>query len=357
MVASAIEKAHDLGWEAEAIFARPAAGTDWHSDLRDRGLAVRTAPAGTRLEVTRWARDLAREFDGPTIVHTHFTRYDVPMALAVKPGALAVVWHEHSALSDRPDVIARNVLKFELGSRRVRAVICPAPDLAEAMIARGARAEQVHFVPNGIDAARFPLVDGQRRSEARKHLGIHPAAKVALSLGWHWQIKGGELFQRAIAEVASRSDAPVVALHTSQTPEAERLVGELGLDGVVRLIGETDDVPRLMAAADVFVSASRAEGGTPLAVLEALASGLPVVATDLPAHRYVADSVPGVQLVPQEVGPMAAAISQAIGPQASHRRASGAASHEAVESHFSFEQWCDALFEVYDQVALTSFDS
>ena len=230
------------------------------------------------------------------------------MALAAHPGSLDVVWHEHTALSSRPQMIVRNAIKFAVVGRRVAAILCPAPDLADAVVRRGAPADRVRFVPNAIEAARFPVIDPFTRAQAREALGIDPDALVVLSFGWHWDLKGGEVFQRTVAELVESADRHVVALHSTAAPEASQLMRRLGLQENLHLIGQTSDVVGLMAATDVFVAASRAEGGTPLAVLEALASGLPVVASDLPAHRFVADRVPGMRVVTREPGQMARAI-------------------------------------------------
>ncbi len=350
MVASVVEFARERGWEAEAIFSRPAEGADWLAELRERGIVHRSAPAGSRWELVRWARALAKEHHEHTIVHTHFTRYDLPVAVAAQPGDLDVVWHEHTALSSRPQMVSRNAIKFAVGGRRVAAILCPAPDLAEAVIRRGAPEDRVRFVPNAIDASKFPVIDPATRAQAREAHGIEPDALVVLSFGWHWDLKGGELFQRTVAELNSSADRQVVALHLTAAPQAQRLVRSLGLEGTVRLIGQTSDVTGLMAATDVFVAASRAEGGTPLAVLEALSCGLPVVASDLPSHRYVAERVPGVHVVRRQPVQMARAILDASKQMDALDADYGHRSHDAVDSHFSLEHWCSQLFEIYDRI-------
>lgn len=351
MVAAVIEYARERGWEAEAIFAMSAEETAWLAELRVRGIVRRSAPSGSRRELIAWARSLAHERQDPTIVHTHFTRYDLPIALASKPGRLEVVWHEHTALSSRPEMVSRNAVKFGLIGRRVAAIVCPAPDLAEAVIRRGAPSARVKFVPNAVDASRFPVVTAEKRAAARAALEIHNDALVVLSFGWHWDLKGGELFQRAVRELSRGTNRPIVALHSTSAPEADASIRDLGLQDTVRLIGQTSDVASLMSAADVFVAASRAEGGTPLAVLEALSSGLPVVASDLPSHRFVAERVPNMQLVKREPVRMSTAILDASGKLDASRDLDGRAAHEAIEREFSHEHWCSELFATYREVS------
>jgi glycosyltransferase involved in cell wall biosynthesis len=186
-------------------------------------------------------------------------------------------------------------------------------------------------------------------------MAISREALVVMSFGWHWQIKGGELFQRAVADLAARTSREVVAIHTTSAPEAFRMRSELGLENTIRLVEQTGDVAGLMAAADVFVAASRAEGGTPLAVLEALSTGLPVVASDLPSHRYVAEHASGIAVVERDPRRVSTAILEATSGTEVERLNRGKASHDAVERHFSFERWCTALFETYDEVSARAF--
>jgi glycosyltransferase involved in cell wall biosynthesis len=247
-------------------------------------------------------------------------------------------------------VVVRNALKFTLGGRRVAAILCPAPDLAEAVIGRGAPSDRVRFVPNAIDASNFPLIDASRRAEARARHEIDPEALVVLSFGWHWDLKGGELFQRAVASLVRSTDRHVVALHSTAAPQAGRLMRKLGLEEVVRVIGQTDDVAGLLAATDVFVAASRAEGGTPLAVLEALSSGLPVVASDLPAHRFVAERVPGMRIAQRVPEQMSKEILNSVQVLDSSGQSERVAAHNAIEANFSLDHWCSALFETYEAV-------
>ena len=89
-------------------------------------------------------------------------------------------------------------------------------------------------------------------------------------------------------------------------------VRRAGLDGVVALLGDRDDVPALLAAADVFVLASRSEG-FPMSVLEAMAAGLPVVASAVGGvPEAVLDGETGLLVPPGDAGAVAGARARAL---------------------------------------------
>jgi glycosyltransferase involved in cell wall biosynthesis len=178
-------------------------------------------------------------------------------------------------------------------ARRARAVLAVNGRLAEW--AREAGARRVEVVPMGVDAERFRPPSPEERRAARAALAIPEGARVAVFVGDDTPAKGRPDFSAAV----ERLGPPWRGLVVAGLPPAE--------------------VPRRLHAADVFCLPSRGEGG-PIAVMEALACGLPVVATR-------------VGLVPELVGPegadllveagdvagIAAALARALG-----RRAAGA---------------------------------
>ena len=180
-----------------------------------------------------------------------------------------MIWHEHSASEQSADDLPRNVLKFGALRRGVSWIYCPAPDLARDIVRSFGPRKRTSFLPNAIDGESFARPTPQERAQARESLGLSESDKVVLGFSWNWKVKGGELMQLAVAELSRREPA-LRAVQLTQDGEAAASSQALGLERVLKVVKPTDAVRGLYAASDVFVAASRAEGGTPLAVLEAL---------------------------------------------------------------------------------------
>jgi glycosyltransferase involved in cell wall biosynthesis len=189
---------------------------------------------------------------------------------------------------------------------------------------------------NGVDFSPFERTPALRaRAEAvRRLLGLAPDDFVLLALANPRPQKRLDRLPAIVA--ATRARLPrrnvrlVIAGEASATDEAEQCVASLraevarlGLRDAVRLIGAADDVPALLAAADALVSTSRHEGLS-LAHLEALAAGLPLVATDAGGTAELARGNPAVTLLPLEAdaGDFAEVLArQAVAPGPSGRDA------------------------------------
>jgi len=157
-------------------------------------------------------------------------------------------------------------------------------EIAEAMVAHGADADRVSVVPNGVDCDKFrPLP----KDEARRKLGLPPTASIVLSVGDFFENKGFHLLVDAVATL--RRERPDVFLvivggppqhGTDYSREIERRVAANHAESYVRLVGRRphDELVWWYSAADVFALLSAREG-SPNVLMEALACGVPAVAT------------------------------------------------------------------------------
>jgi glycosyltransferase involved in cell wall biosynthesis len=131
---------------------------------------------------------------------------------------------------------------------------------------------------------------------------------------------------------------------------SRRLVSASGLADRVIFTGFVDDPVRVQAALDLYVAASRKEG-LPLAVLEAMAAGLAVVATDVPGHRdVVVPGETGLLVAPEDPAELAEAVATLLSDPAL-RKSLGQAGRERVRREFGLGAMVDATAAVYRRAA------
>jgi glycosyltransferase involved in cell wall biosynthesis len=141
---------------------------------------------------------------------------------------------------------------------------------------------QYRIVPLGFDLAPFAAVDAAARVEARRSLGIPADAEVITTVGRLTAIKQHGLFLEAIKKVAD-ANPRAVALIVGDGELRQDIVtraAALGIGDRVRMLGWRRDLPAIYAATDVFLLTSRNEG-TPVALIEAMATAVPGVSTDV----------------------------------------------------------------------------
>jgi glycosyltransferase involved in cell wall biosynthesis len=146
----------------------------------------------------------------------------------------------------------------------------------------GLRPGRVAVIPNFVSMPRTGLT----RDEARRRIGIPADAFTVVATGSISAVKDYPTIIKAVAAMRERRGnvTLVVAGGGKGRSGMVSFAQALGLDGSARFLGAVEDVQTLLAAADVFVHASRSEGMSN-AVLEAMSAGLPVVASDIPANR------------------------------------------------------------------------
>jgi glycosyltransferase involved in cell wall biosynthesis len=290
------------------------------------------------------ARLLARE--RVTVVHTHNPLALVYGAPAGRLARAAVVHTKHGA-NPAP--------RRQRWLRRLAAV------LAETFVAVSAEtarvAEQGHeceprklrVIPNGVDIERFRRDEASRR-ELRQELGISADAWVIGSVGRLAPEKDHALLLRAAAPLLSERCQLVVCGDGSELGRLQELAGALAVSRFVRLLGARTDVGRVLSAFDAFALSSRTEG-LPLVVPEAMAAGLPVIATavgGLPA--VVEDGVTGRLVPPGDVEALRGALRELASDPARARRM-GEAGRHAADRRFSGQRMVDDYLALYEGAA------
>lgn len=370
MVTALGRAARGRGWDVVLVFPESARGRDWMGALDAEGLDPRIIELGAARGPARWipafagaatlgrlrghvTRDLDAllcEHAGPTILHTQFTMFDIPAVEAARRHPAAhVVWHEQSA---RPRGVPGELgsrLRYRLFGRDVESILCVAPDIA-ATVARQGGGARTAVVRNAVDTERFAPAALARRSAARDKLGVDADAIVLLQFGTHWERKGGDLFLEAFRLlVASRSDARQLRGVIVGGDSARRAVDAAGLADEVTVLEPQREVENLYAAADVFLSPSRAEG-MPFAVLECLAVGLPVVASDIPGQAAIAESIAACRLTRLDPASIAGAIADVLSLDEAQRRQELAAARRWIVANAGLDWWSRTVLDAYDRI-------
>ncbi len=349
MVLATLEQAQARGWRVDAVFPEGAREAPWVEDFTAIGVTPRFAEVEGRSARARWLQDELGGDPGPTILHTHFTLWDVPAALAARRlDRAAVIWHVHTTLGKTPASVLRNVAKFASVGRGVSAILCPAPNIADDVRRRLAPRGRVHFLPSAVDVDGFPLLGSDERLERRRTLGIAPEATVLLHFGWHWYLKGGDIFMAAVKELLESGAENLVAIERGSEEDAEPEIAELGLDEVVRVQPMIDDITTLFGAADVLVSSSRDEGMA-YTVLESLCCGTPVVATDVPGHLYIGERVAACRISDRDPPALAAAISEMLERDPDSARAEALEAREWIATDLGYSANAERLVEIYQE--------
>ncbi len=203
--------------------------------------------------------------------------------------------------------------------------------------ARDARRLRIHgraiAIRNGRDPARF-RPDPAARQRVRAALGIADGQVAVLAVSrlvWHKGYPELAPAMRTIPEAALWVVGERLASDRGQ--DMAELLRNAGLGDRLRLLGYRDDVPELMAAADIFALPSRFEG-LPMSVIEAMLTGLPVVAANVrgPAEQVVPE-ITGLLVPPGDAPALTAALRRLIADPALRARM-GAAGRERALEHY-----------------------
>ncbi|MFE6283373.1 glycosyltransferase [Streptomyces sp. NPDC057877] len=294
---------------------------------------------------------------GYDLVHTHLYRACLYGRLAARiAGVRAIVATEHSLgdsqVEGRP--LTAGVRALYLAGERVgRTTVAVSPTVADRLRRWGVPAPRIEVVPNGIDLARFRF-DPVGRLRTRQRLGLPDTAYVVGGIGRLTAGKRFDVLVRALARLP-RDHWLLLVGGGPEENVLRRTAHEAGVADRVLFTGERPavpdgspgpDLPSLLSAMDVLASPCPEEAFG-LAVVEALASGLPVryascpAVEDLPAH-----AAPGARRVAGDAGPDAFAHAVA------EVRAAGPASRAAPDAahHYSIDRSAARLLEVYRAV-------
>jgi glycosyltransferase involved in cell wall biosynthesis len=256
---------------------------------------------------------------GANLLHVHSARCLVLARLAAAILGLPTVMTVHlpaHLVGARKGWIARLKRRLYLAGERLIGrgfpdriihVSCAALEEARRL---GLAPDRTVLVENGFEAP--PSVGVNERLRLRRSLGVDSDAPVAICVARLDPQKGIDVLIQALARMGVTTEARFWLVGDGPLAATlERSARRLP-EGRVLFLGRRDDVPALLAASDIFVLPSRAETLS-LALIEAMAAGLPCVVTDVgDAGRLVADGVSGFLVPPDDAGALEAGLTAAL---------------------------------------------
>ena len=264
------------------------------------------------------------------------TAYQAQVPVRVVTEHLPYLLTHPAQIADHRQTIqmADRVITVSEGSRRT-------------FLAQGYPGQQFVCIHNGIEPLRPRPPEEAKR--VRETLGVPPEAPFLLNVARMTPQKGHDVLLRALPQVLARYPQARLACvgEGPERPGLEAQACALGVAGAVHFLGHRDDVPSLMAAADLFVLPSRFEGH-PLAVLEALSAGLPVVGTRVCGlDEAVISGETGLLVEPERPDDLAAAVLDILAhPQ--WRLRMGEAGRRLVGERYSARGMARATMELYE---------
>ena len=322
----------------------------WADRIRGLGIdvvALKRSP-GFRPEIGRRIAQLADE-RGVDVLHCHqYSPFVYGWLAARWQRRLKVVYTEHGRLSDAPPSWKRRAVNPIL-SRFDGTAIAVSHDLRDYMIDAWFARERVGVIHNGIDPG--PLPSPADRARARQALGVDDGRLVVATVARLDPVKDLLSLLDAFAIVRRHVPDALLAI-VGDGPERaalERRAAQPDLAGAVRLTGFRSDVRALLPGADVYVSSSISEGVS-ITILEAMAAGVPVVATAVGGTPEVLALETGGRLVPVRSPQRLARAVMALAADPLRRAAIGAEGRRRVETAFTLDRMVGEYARIYREL-------
>jgi glycosyltransferase involved in cell wall biosynthesis len=316
-----------------------------HESALKQGIESHLIPCTGQID--RQAIVLIRELvsqTGTEVVHAHGYKADLYAYFALRKSATPLVSTCHNWIdNDRKAFFYGVVDRFVL--RRFARVVAVSEGVRQRLLGSGVKKDRIAMIGNGIDLRPFDRAPAVVKDELNWH--EYPVVGLVGRLSVE---KGVDIFLNAAVLVLARCpDAKFVVVGDGPDSAAlEALIDKLGIRGSVRMLGRRDDMPSVYASLDVMVSSSRLEG-LPIAILEGMASRLPMVATavgEVPA--VVRNGRTGVVVPVEDPELLAEAIVELLRDPAKRERY-GAEARKLVRDEYSAERMTADYLRVYEE--------
>jgi glycosyltransferase involved in cell wall biosynthesis len=335
------------GWEPSVVFS--SSGGPIEEEIRSLGVQTWVAEglSASRSGASRAARlaTLRDVLSAASMIRHAVRTWKPDVVHALLPTS---VWLGLSTFSAKRAAKVAGVLGFTpamswrirplytLRLRRAAAVVCNAPHLVNEMVGEhGVASERVVFIPQGVDVPEWSSDPGVEPPEGVMVANFHA-------------YKGHDVLLRALAEISPKVRVRLCGVGAERELMRDLAVS-LGLSDHVIFVDPPAEVPRELRTAQFLVHPSRTEG-LPNAVLEAMAAGLPIVASDVGGiPTLIDDGVNGLLVPPSDVKALADALRHLIA--APEARISMGNESRRLATGFSWSASMQAHADLYSRLA------
>jgi glycosyltransferase involved in cell wall biosynthesis len=323
----------------------------WASELDAEGIGVTSVHRRPGFHPSiGWRVAQVAKRTGAKVIHCHHYSPFVygTIARSLMPGT-HLVFTEHGRLNDGPPSPKRRLVN-PLLARLGGTMFAVSSALRNSMVEEGFPSTRIGVVLNGIEPGELPTEAD--RCAARAELGLSSEALVVGTVARLNPVKDlGTLIRGFGTLRRGQPQATLVIVGDGQERRGlEVIVRRLGLTGAVRFAGQRDDARKLLPAFDIFANSSISEGVS-LTILEAMAAGVPVVATRVGGTPEVIEHGKTGLLVPARSPDAFAHAFRSLADDAAERRVLGGRGRAAVEKRFTIDRMVEHYANVYSQLA------
>lgn len=320
---------------------------DWDApyavELRELGVPVHhlTGKLFNLCRIERLVR-LIRE-SRTEVIHTYLSYANIVGSIAAKIAGVPVITSLRS-ISLEPYHPVRARIETWLMRYVSNFVMANGYSVAQAHQPRLGN-KKIHVIQNAVGINPLPSQDGIAR--IRKELSGDTNRPLIMSVGRLSPPKGYDTLIEAFAQIqlVYPETALVIVGEGELRSFLEKAVARFNLQNSVYLIGERSDITRILPAADIYVSSSHWEGMS-VAILEAMAAGLPIIATCVGDAPWVLTEQTGILVEPRVPQDLSQAMLKLLDNK-TLRLHYGEMARKRIETEYNLDRWCDQMLDLY----------
>ena len=319
-------------------------GNDFENQVRDAGIEIRNITERRRFDPSAIGaiRDLTRQWK-PDFIQTHAVKSHLLAALAQRAGDCPwIAFHHGYTYTDLKMRLYNELDRWSL--RRARRLVTVSEAFKRQLVSRGVAPERIDVVQNAVDPGWIDRVHRADSNAARRELGLQ-GCQVILAVG-RMSLEKAHSDLIAAFHVVRRQLPMARLVLVGDGPEKPQLQ-QISGDGVM-FAGQQRDVSRFFAIADVMVLPSLTEG-SPNVLLEAMACGVPSVATEVGGVPEIVSNEKEALLVPARAPEKLAGAIVRVLTEPELRASLAGRSLDAIQLRHSPEVRARRLMQIYEQ--------